>query len=142
MKKNPNDYHSVKEATKRWVSENPEKVRGYKARYNDNGRKQWLKTKKGKEYLERNKLRNKEIKEENLGFAENLKALRKERGLTQKQMAEEIGIKQPNYCKWEKGVFIPSSLNLQKIAEILGISYNELIKPLGIVEEKKNEEIL
>ena len=62
--------------------------------------------------------------------------------LTQKQMAEEIGIKQPNYCKWEKGVFIPSSLNLQKIAETLGISYNELIKPLGIVEEKKNEEIL
>ena len=137
MKNNPNEYPSVKEATKRWVLENPEKVKGYKSKYNQTKRKEWLKTEKGLEYLERNKMRNKEIKEEYIGFAENLKKIRKEKGFTQRQLAEAMEIKQPNYCKWEKGIFIPSSENLQKLSDVLDVTYEELTEPLNAVEENE-----
>lgn len=137
MNNNPNEYPSVKEATKRWVLENPDKVKRYKAKYNRTKRKEWLKTEKGLEYLERNKMRNKEIKEDNIGFAENLKKIRKEKGFTQRQLAEAMEIKQPNYCKWEKGIFIPSSENLQKLSDVLDVTYEELTEPLNAVEENE-----
>ena len=35
-----------------------------------------------------------------MGFPERLKELRLKKGLTQKEVAEEFGIKQPNYQQW------------------------------------------
>ena len=36
-------------------------------------------------------------------FSERLKTLRKEKKLTQKELAEQIGIKQNSYSDWETG---------------------------------------
>ena len=44
-----------------------------------------------------------------MGFPERLKELRLKKGLTQKEVAEEFGIKQPNYQQWESGKRRPSS---------------------------------
>ena len=47
-------------------------------------------------------------------FPERLKELRKEAGLTQKQIAEKFGIKQPNYQQWESGKRKPGEETLKK----------------------------
>lgn len=36
-------------------------------------------------------------------FAERLKELRKEKGLTQQNVADSLNISQPNYRRWESG---------------------------------------
>ena len=37
-------------------------------------------------------------------FQENLKALRKEKGITQEQLAAPLNVVRPTVSKWEKGV--------------------------------------
>lgn len=53
--------------------------------------------------------------------------VRKERGVTQVQLAEHLGVSQPNISAYEHGVLrLPSDL-LLKIAEILKVSSDELL---------------
>lgn len=60
-------------------------------------------------------------------FGERLKQLRKERGITQAQIAEALGIAQPTIYKYEKGIRkIPMSV-LQKFAVYFELSMSELI---------------
>ena len=39
-----------------------------------------------------------------MGYLDRLAALRKIKGLTQAQLAERLGVEQPTYQRWEKGV--------------------------------------
>ncbi|MGT2907790.1 helix-turn-helix domain-containing protein [Streptococcus dentiloxodontae] len=61
-----------------------------------------------------------------MGFPERLKELRLKKGLTQKEVAEEFGIKQPNYQQWEAGKRKPTSETLQKFADFFGVSMDYL----------------
>ena len=47
-------------------------------------------------------------------FSERLKTLRKEKKLTQKELAEQIGIKRNSYSDWENNKTSPSFENLVK----------------------------
>lgn len=70
-------------------------------------------------------------------FGERLKQLRKERGVTQSQIAEALGIAQPTIYKYEKGIRkIPMSV-LQKFANYFELSMSELIgtQPVMSAEE-------
>lgn len=69
-------------------------------------------------------------------FSERLKDLRKQAGLTQVDVAEKLGISQPAYASWERGVKKPTQENLVKIAQILGVSVDYLV---GNSEEKSDE---
>lgn len=60
-------------------------------------------------------------------FSERLKTLRKEAGLTQVDVAEKLGISQPAYASWERGVKKPTQENLVKIAQILSVSIDYLL---------------
>ena len=60
-------------------------------------------------------------------FSERLKTLRKEAGLTQVDVAEKLGISQPAYASWERGVKKPTQDNLVKIAQILNVSIDYLV---------------
>lgn len=61
-------------------------------------------------------------------FAENLKNIRKERGFSQKEIAEKLGVSQPNYAQYETGKRNPKFETVKKIAAALGIDvYNLLI---------------
>ncbi|MBP2620345.1 helix-turn-helix domain-containing protein [Streptococcus panodentis] len=60
-------------------------------------------------------------------FPERLKKLRKEAGLTQKQIAEKFGIKQPNYQQWESGKRKPSGETLEKFADFFSVSTDYLL---------------
>ena len=71
-----------------------------------------------------------------MDFSERLKDLRKQAGLTQVGVAEKLGISQPAYASWERGVKKPTQDNLVKIAQTLNVSVDYLV---GNSEEKADE---
>lgn len=56
-----------------------------------------------------------------------VKEMRKKRGLTQKQLAELLGVKQQNISDWERGERSPSVKNLKKLSEILNCQIDDLV---------------
>lgn len=80
-------------------------------------------------------------------FTERLKILRKEAGLTQKDVAEHLGIKQPTYAQWENGRTKPKGETLEKFANFFNVSTDYLLgntdikNTLTIDEEKLNQAI-
>lgn len=59
-------------------------------------------------------------------FRERLRALRKERGETQVQVAEGLGIASRHYQKFEAGANLPSFENLWALADHFGVSMDYL----------------
>lgn len=55
-------------------------------------------------------------------FAENLKLIRKKRGFTQKEIAERLGVSQPNYAQYENGKRKPKVETIRRIADALGVN--------------------
>lgn len=54
-------------------------------------------------------------------------AKRRETGLTQKELAERLGITDKAVSKWERDVCCPDTALLSPLSEILGISLEELV---------------
>ena len=74
-------------------------------------------------------------------LAEKRKAL----GLTQRQVAEKLGMSDKSVSKWERGVCLPDVSVYSELCSILGISINEFLAGEDIEEEvlvKKSEENL
>lgn len=70
-----------------------------------------------------------------MDFSERLKNLRKQANFTQVEVAEKLGISQPAYASWERGVKKPTQENLIKIAQVLNVSVDYLV---GNSEEKSD----
>lgn len=60
-------------------------------------------------------------------IAENLQMLRKEKGITQEQLADIFGITNQSISKWELGLSCPDITMLPKIAEFFSVTIDELI---------------
>ena len=60
-------------------------------------------------------------------FCENLKIARKDNNLTQKQVADKLGVVESCYANWEQGRTEPSIAMLRKQKKIFNISIDELI---------------
>jgi putative transcriptional regulator len=56
----------------------------------------------------------------------NLRDLRTERGLTQEQLADRIGVTRKTINTVERGVFLPSTVLALKLARALGTSVEQL----------------
>lgn len=73
-------------------------------------------------------------------------ACRKEKGLTQAVLAEELGISNRAVSKWETGRCLPDASIMPQLCEMLGISVSELFKGERIateqLEKSSNELIL
>lgn len=70
---------------------------------------------------------------------------RKEKGLTQLQLAEKLNITNRAVSKWETGKSCPDASNMLELCNILGITVNELLSGERITMEeyqKKAEENL
>ncbi len=72
-------------------------------------------------------------------FSERLKNLRKQAHLTQVDVACKLGISQPAYASWERGIKKPTQENLVKIAQALNVSIDYLV---GNSDENLKEEEL
>lgn len=55
-------------------------------------------------------------------------ALRKEKGLTQLELAEKMGITDKAVSKWERDLSCPDVSSLPKLAEILEVSVDQLMQ--------------
>ena len=53
--------------------------------------------------------------------------LRKEHSMTQKELAQQLGVSDKTVSKWETGRGMPEISIMQSLCEILGISINELL---------------
>ena len=67
-----------------------------------------------------------------------IKKYRKNKGMTQEQMAARLGVTAPAVNKWERGNALPDVALLAPIARLLGITTDEL---LSFQEELSDEEI-
>jgi transcriptional regulator with XRE-family HTH domain len=60
-------------------------------------------------------------------FAERLKELRKAKGVTQRQMADMLGIAERNYQRYETGAVDPTASNTMKIADFFEVPTDYLL---------------
>lgn len=60
-------------------------------------------------------------------FSENLKRFRKQKGLTQEELAERLHVVRQTISKWEKGLSVPDSELLIRIAGIFETSVGILL---------------
>ena len=58
---------------------------------------------------------------------ENIKSLRKQNGLSQEQLANEMHVVRQTVSKWERGLSVPDSDSLIKLSEILHTSVSVLL---------------
>jgi putative transcriptional regulator len=56
-----------------------------------------------------------------------LKAARVNKGLTQKEAAEKIGVTKDTISNWERGMSYPDAFTLKTIEQVYGINYNDII---------------
>ena len=60
-------------------------------------------------------------------FGENLKTLRKNKGITQEELAARLNIVRQTVSKWEKGQSVPDSEMLVRLAEIFEVPVSQLL---------------
>ena len=65
-------------------------------------------------------------------FNDNLKEARLKRNLSQKEVADQIGVAKSTYSLYESGNREPSVQTIKKIADVLNVSDDEL---LGLSEQ-------
>lgn len=61
------------------------------------------------------------------GLGERLRAVRRERSLTQREVAEAIGVSEQAVSKWENSAVLPDVYHLRLLAELLRVSADHLL---------------
>lgn len=59
-------------------------------------------------------------------IGENLRTIRIELGLTQKEFAEKLGYGCQNISNWEKNRNVPTAHTIKKIHDIFGVEYEDI----------------
>ena len=72
-------------------------------------------------------------------LAENIKAIRKQRGMTQEELATRLNVVRQTVSKWEKGLSVPDADLLKRIAEILETDVSTLLGAPISTETNTNE---
>ena len=63
-----------------------------------------------------------------------ISTLRKEKGMTQKDLADRLSITDKAVSKWERNLAFPDTATIPGLAEILGVSVEELMNAKPIPE--------
>ena len=61
-------------------------------------------------------------------FGQQLKAIRKEKGMTQVQLAKFLDVSDACICNWENGKYTPNRFGIEVITEKLGIDCSHLVR--------------
>lgn len=73
-------------------------------------------------------------------LAEKVMLLRKQRGWSQEELAEHLGISRQSISKWESGISIPDIDRIIKMSDLFGVSTDYLLKEQIEFEENKRED--
>ena len=60
-------------------------------------------------------------------LSENLKALRKQKGMSQEVMAQQLNVVRQTVSKWEQGLSVPDAQMLTRIAELFEVPVSSLL---------------
>ena len=79
------------------------------------------------------------MKKQTLGMT--ISSLRKDKGMTQLELAEKIGVTDKAVSKWERDLSFPDINSIPKLAEIFEISVDDLmqVKPKTKENERKSK---
>ena len=69
-------------------------------------------------------------------IGKRLRTLRKERGLTARDLADEIGVSYTTIYRWENGDRIPDGFNMGKLMNVLGVRMKDVISDIDIHSEE------
>jgi transcriptional regulator with XRE-family HTH domain len=72
-------------------------------------------------------------------FGDNLYTLRKQRGLSQDEFAEKMGVSRQAISKWERNESYPDTENLIAIAKFFGVSIDDMINTSLDAQNIKSE---
>ena len=83
-------------------------------------------------------------------FGEMISSLRKDRGMTQLDLAKKMGVTDKAVSKWERDLSFPDINSIPKLAEIFEVSVDELMQVKSdvnvveeeVVKESKFEEVI
>ena len=74
----------------------------------------------------------------NVLFAENLRKLREERGLSQRQLGDLLFVNHSTIARWEKGSRLPDAMMILRISKCLGVDTNTLLRLAAQSEDSPN----
>lgn len=63
-----------------------------------------------------------------MSFGEKLRKAREDRGYTQQQIADSMGIDKSTYCGYETGKRQPDVIKIKQLSRILGVSGDDLLE--------------
>lgn len=75
-------------------------------------------------------------------IANKIKTFRKYAGLTQAELAEQIGISDKHVCRIENGAYMPSLETFLKIAQVLNINLDEFGLDVKATKNVKREKFI
>lgn len=78
---------------------------------------------------------------DNLKFGNFIKELRKEKNMTQKELAEKIGLTDKAISKWERGLSFPDITMLGSLAEVFDVDVSEILNGERGKEKISKEDI-
>ncbi|MDE6595282.1 MAG: helix-turn-helix domain-containing protein [Oscillospiraceae bacterium] len=70
---------------------------------------------------------------------ENLQILRKQKGMSQETLAQQLNVVRQTISKWEKGLSVPDADMLIRVADVFDTSVSELLGVRIEQEENVNE---
>ncbi len=78
----------------------------------------------------------------NKNLGEMISFLRKEKGMTQNELAEKMNVTDKAVSKWERNLSCPDVNSIPTLAEVLGITVEELLNAQTKKENNKIDEIV
>lgn len=75
-----------------------------------------------------------------MSFGENLKNVRKQRNITQEELAETLGVSRQAISKWESDKGYPETEKLLLLSKALNISLDYLMNDASEIQEKEHRE--
>lgn len=72
-------------------------------------------------------------------FSKKFAKLRKESGITQQKLGEYLGVSNRAVSKWETGLAMPSTENMQKLSRIFDVPVDHFFSNISEIEKKDSE---
>ena len=72
-------------------------------------------------------------------FEEKIVELRKQKGLSQEELAEQLGVSRQAVSRWELGQTLPDIPNLLQLCELFGVSADYLVRDEEQVAAKSDQ---
>lgn len=78
---------------------------------------------------------------DNQKFGDFIKKLRKEKGLTQKELGDKLNITDKAISKWERGLSFPDITMLNTLSDFFEVDVSELLNGEKGIKDKANVEV-